>query len=335
MSKKYIAIVMVFSLLVVLFSPIFAYESEENLDEPIEEVIEENIDNPVLDENFDENFEEDSNSDYNPNDDLDLDYSSQMPLVEFSDYFKLEKNSDGPNTYTVVDYTSNIYTNNVAPELDGKIVTRIGPGAFKDKNQICGEIKIPDTVIEIADSAFEGCSTISSIILGTNTKVIGTKAFYNCTSLATIEFNQKLESIGAYCFYKDTKLSGKSFEIPKTVNFVGNYAFYNTGIVNLTFVSKNAPTIEKNTFAGMSSLKLKVPHDGVGYTIERNWPVSKIDSTLYGDVNLDGKINSTDAALVLELYANQSWTTTQLKYGDMDGDGKLNSSDAVRILEIF
>lgn len=54
-----------------------------------------------------------------------------------------------------------------------------------------------------------------------------------------------------------------------------------------------------------------------------------------GDINNDNKINSTDAAIVLDKYKNGGITKTDLQRGDVNEDGLLNSYDAVMILDIF
>jgi hypothetical protein len=54
---------------------------------------------------------------------------------------------------------------------------------------------------------------------------------------------------------------------------------------------------------------------------------------LLGDVNKDGKVNSTDALIVLS--ADAAISTTQfcpMNYGDVNGDGYVNSTDALIIL---
>ena len=52
----------------------------------------------------------------------------------------------------------------------------------------------------------------------------------------------------------------------------------------------------------------------------------------YGDINNDGKINATDAAMVYR-YVNKtvSLTTEQLIVADVNGDGKINATDAAMI----
>lgn len=52
-----------------------------------------------------------------------------------------------------------------------------------------------------------------------------------------------------------------------------------------------------------------------------------------GDINLDGKVNATDARLALRYGAKlETLTATQLKNADVNNDGKVNSSDARLIL---
>ena len=52
-----------------------------------------------------------------------------------------------------------------------------------------------------------------------------------------------------------------------------------------------------------------------------------------GDVNCDGKINSTDAVLVLKHAVGYHVDNFNIEYADMNCDGKVNSSDAVEILK--
>ena len=51
----------------------------------------------------------------------------------------------------------------------------------------------------------------------------------------------------------------------------------------------------------------------------------------WGDVNGDGKVNSTDAVLILR-YAAQLGVDIDTAAADVNGDGKINSTDAVLIL---
>lgn len=57
---------------------------------------------------------------------------------------------------------------------------------------------------------------------------------------------------------------------------------------------------------------------------------------LKGDVNLDGYVNSTDAAIVLDCYKSDEPTPEEyLQRGDMDNNNILNAIDAAMILDVF
>lgn len=54
----------------------------------------------------------------------------------------------------------------------------------------------------------------------------------------------------------------------------------------------------------------------------------------YGDLNLDGYINSSDALMLLQHATGiKTLNATQKKYADVTADGKVNSSDALCILQ--
>ena len=62
--------------------------------------------------------------------------------------------------------------------------------------------------------------------------------------------------------------------------------------------------------------------------------------SLCGDVNKDGVVDSSDASIVLDMYAKSSTGSAyldeeKLKAADVNGDGAVDSSDASRILELY
>ena len=60
-----------------------------------------------------------------------------------------------------------------------------------------------------------------------------------------------------------------------------------------------------------------------------------VEESLKGDMNVDGFVNSTDAALVLDRFKNDDATDMDYLRGDMDDNNLLNSTDAAMILDIF
>ena len=59
---------------------------------------------------------------------------------------------------------------------------------------------------------------------------------------------------------------------------------------------------------------------------------SDVPDVVYGDVNADGKVNATDAALTYRYVNNKAvLTESQLAAADVNGDGKVNATDAALI----
>ena len=63
-------------------------------------------------------------------------------------------------------------------------VTRIGNYSFR--SQYLTTLNVPDSVTYIGDSAFNGCTNLTEITLGSNVETIGQWAFSSCTKVATI-----------------------------------------------------------------------------------------------------------------------------------------------------
>ncbi len=59
---------------------------------------------------------------------------------------------------------------------------------------------VPDTVTEIAPSAFNDCSTLVKVVLGKNVAVIGDYAFENCSLLTTLTIPKSVTNINYYAF---------------------------------------------------------------------------------------------------------------------------------------
>lgn len=111
--------------------------------------------------------------------------------------------------------------------------------------------------------------------------------------------------------------------------------------------AENLQYIDQQASNGSISFTLK-PKEltaGTGYSVylsTTSKAVTKVASFQYGekpaytlgDVNNDGKINSTDALLVLQYAVNTvSLDSAQQMAADVNRDGKINSTDALLILQ--
>lgn len=115
----------------------------------------------------------------------------------------------------------------IIPEtIDGYVVTRIAPFAFKRQRKIT-RVDIPDSVIRIGQEAFYICPALRTLKLPSQLRFIGSNAFNYCKSLKMVELPYGVIHIDRHAFYDCTAL--ESIVIPPTVGFFGDEVFGTTG----------------------------------------------------------------------------------------------------------
>ena len=88
-------------------------------------------------------------------------------------------------------------------------------------------LTIPETVESIGNHAFDGCNSLTGIVIPGSVKTIGDYAFYD-TPLNKIDLNEGLETIGEYCFSASkSETEIEPIYIPSTLTSVGANAFEN------------------------------------------------------------------------------------------------------------
>ena len=99
-------------------------------------------------------------------------------------------------------------------------------------NEYEGEVVIPGTisvrgktykVVDIRDSAFSGCSKITSITIPDGVTSIGNQAFYGCSSLTSINIPDGVTSIGESAFSDCSSLT--SISIPNGITSISWFAY--------------------------------------------------------------------------------------------------------------
>ena len=111
---------------------------------------------------------------------------------------------------------------------------------------------IPSGVTTIADSAFSGCPSLSSITIPNSVTTIGDYAFYGCTSLSSITIPDGVTTIGDYAFDSCSSLS--SITIPDGVTNIGNGAFLNCRNLSSITIPNSVTTIGDLAFRNCTSL---------------------------------------------------------------------------------
>ena len=102
-------------------------------------------------------------------------------------------------TVTITGYQGWGGTVEIPAVIDGKSVTSIGNGAFRNC-YILTSITIPYGVTSIGDYAFESCTGLESITIPDGVTSIGNGAFENCFELTSINIPDGVTSIGTNAF---------------------------------------------------------------------------------------------------------------------------------------
>ncbi|MBO5882288.1 MAG: leucine-rich repeat protein [Alistipes sp.] len=158
-------------------------------------------------------------------------------------------------------------------EFPEKIV-KINDWAFADCHQLSGALIIPNEVVEIGHSAFNGCSNISTLSLPIGLKRICDMAFTGCSSIAELNLPSTLIEIGSYAFASTTggvnsgaghmNMSG-TLILPESLTTIGEGAFLHcSNLKGGITIPSSVTTIENFIFYGCSGLNGQlILHDGI------------------------------------------------------------------------
>ncbi len=114
------------------------------------------------------------------------------------------------------------------------------------------DIIVPSTynhkkVVKVADNGFAGIEDVKTITLSSNITTIGSGVFANCANLQQVNNLTSITTIPAGTFENCNSL--ESFEIGENVIIIGERAFKNTAIVNIS-IPASIIAIESTAFDG-------------------------------------------------------------------------------------
>ncbi len=149
-------------------------------------------------------------------------------------------------------------------------VINIKDSAFAYNEQLT-KITIPESVTTITDYAFYRCILLTEINIPSNVESIGSNAFGECHNLEKITFeeNSKITEIADWTFYNCKKLT--IFVIPINVTSIGVSAFGNCSNLIEIIIPIKVVVIKNNAFTKCNNLTIKCEVETKPTGFENNW----------------------------------------------------------------
>jgi hypothetical protein len=181
-------------------------------------------------------------------------------------------------------------TYNIVPGNDCQVIG-IGSNAFASNIKV-QEINLPLSISSIGTKAFYGCSSLSKINLSdlSSLKEISSYLFSGCTNLSNIVLPQSITTIGANAFIGCNSIT--MLNVPKNVVEIGDSAFANSGLVNMTFDDSSKLTSIASTIIDGTEYYNTISQNFNGFIIIANHLLKSDNDTLSGNIVIpDGVID--------------------------------------------
>ena len=176
--------------------------------------------------------------------------------------------SESGSDYVVSGYTGTAQEVFIPNAHQGKRVVGIADNAFKGKTTVTS-VTIPDSVTNIGSSAFQGCSSLNSMTIpfvgaskdGSSKTHFGhifgaysysANSRYVPSSLKTVIVTGGA-SVEGYAFYECNDLT--SITIPDTVTSIGSYAFRDCSLMTSITIPDSVTNVDPTAFTGCSALQ--------------------------------------------------------------------------------
>ena len=160
--------------------------------------------------------------------------------------------ADDDDGISIIEYATTGKAYTVPSTIEGKKVYNIYAGAFCD-NKTLTSVTLPDGIIRIDGSAFNGCSALTEINIPKSVEFIGWHAFEDCSSLKKIVIPDGIESILSGTFNGCSSLT--DIEIPDSVTSIGDNAFNNCSSLTSIKLPDDITSIEYHAFSYCESLQ--------------------------------------------------------------------------------
>ncbi len=151
---------------------------------------------------------------------------------------------DGTTEIGSSSFEDTAYYNNESNWENG--ILYIGNHLIKAKKDVFDHVKIKQGTKTIADSAFQTCSSLTSVTIPDSVTSIGGFAFEYCTSLKSVTIPDSVTGINESTFENCKALT--KVTIGNSVTSIGGHAFYDcTSLTSIT-IPENVKTISEYAF---------------------------------------------------------------------------------------
>lgn len=182
---------------------------------------------------------------------------------------KITTDAQGNQAFTPFSYFHIACKNLILPKSQNETIPNNFGSQFTD---VLESVVIPIGYTSLGNNAFIGKTNLKSVKLPTGLISIGKNAFTR-SGISHITFPNTLESIDDNAFEQCANL--KTVAFPSNFKRLGNKVFYNTKLMDVYFLGKEAPTVGNSAFDDGT-------YKGNGGMVDTTYPVS---STSIGDTN--------------------------------------------------
>ena len=180
-------------------------------------------------------------------------------------------------------------------------VTEIGNYAFYGCTSLTSVI-IPDSVTSIEYNAFEACTSLTSVTIPNSVTSIGYGAFKNCSSLTSVTIPDSVTKIGGEAFCCCTSLT--SITIPDSVTSIGRSAFNSCDSLKSVTIPNSVTSIGDRAFTECDSLtSITIPDSVTSIGKYAFWGCTSLTSVTIGNgVTSIGEYAFSSCASLKEVY---------------------------------
>ncbi|WP_298483740.1 leucine-rich repeat protein [uncultured Ruminococcus sp.] len=233
-------------------------------------------------------------------------------------------------------------------------VTSIEDSAFRSCTNL-QVLSMPKSLETIGSSAFSGCSGLTNITIPDGVTKIETYAFSGCSGLTNISIPESTESIGcgafsceklssATIYNRDCKIDERLWgAIRNGVNTEGVFftgtIFGHANSTAQSYAEKFGFPFEEISETDTTTTVTESTTTQLTTNTTSVFSVTSISAnpdTFYGDTNLDGRVDITDAVLLNKAAAGSvTLNDKAAANADCNGNGELGNDDALILLKFL